>query len=545
MQPRLQLFTAQSGILSAKVVLPDNTTRHIHSTVKPEAEADLYEELKFFGDLVIFAGTGLGYHIAKKIASLPPDAACIVVDFFPDFVKRARETLFAGRGDSVFFVSSQDRDKKMQDLSAFIRRCGRVTVQTVKHPASYDINRGFYDNLLDEIIGNLPKVTSSIVSTETAKAILCYGTFFLEEEIRRALIASACKPVLFNYNALKHGIEYENELSSLIQSEKPRCIISINMKGFDGQGELIRLASRFSVPVVVWFVDDPRPILLNFRERLSKDIAVFCWEKTYLSFLRDAGFTKTEYLPLAVDPGLFSGPLPAHLATPLGFAGTAMVDMHSGKIREKFLWSDSLTPLVEKTSDALLLDPWCDVLKTIDILADSMRISLHFSDERNRVWLCAYVTHYASMKKRKAIVGSLISEGIETFGDPDGWKALLGDTIKTHPDIDYRHGLAAAYKSICVNLNITSCQMPTAVNQRVFDVPMAGSFVISDNQKDLFELFDKDELAVYESVEDLKDKVRYYLKNGQDRTKITERAAKRILGEHTYVHRIGKLLKIR
>jgi spore maturation protein CgeB len=146
------------------------------------------------------------------------------------------------------------------------------------------------------------------------------------------------------------------------------------------------------------------------------------------------------------------------------------------------------------------------------------------------------------MKKRKTIIAGLLSLGIETFGDPDGWKELFGNTIITHPNIDYRRQLASVYQSIAINLNITSCQMPTAVNQRVFDVPMAGGFVISDKQKDMDELFKPGEIAVYESVEDLQEKVRFYLDHETRRRAITERAQKRILGEHTYAHRIKKII---
>ena len=69
---------------------------------------------------------------------------------------------------------------------------------------------------------------------------------------------------------------------------------------------------------------------------------------------------------------------------------------------------------------------------------------------------------------------------------------LPGRRIKTHPDVDYRSEIAQWYRRIKINLNITSCQMPTALNQRVFDVPACGGFILNDNQTDLKELFSPD-----------------------------------------------------
>lgn len=84
--------------------------------------------------------------------------------------------------------------------------------------------------------------------------------------------------------------------------------------------------------------------------------------------------------------------------------------------------------------------------------------------------------------------------------------------------------------------------MPKTVNQRVFDVPLCGGFLLTDRQEDLLELFADDEVALYESSEDVADKARYYLANPAIRASIAARARKRILNEHTYRHRMGSML---
>jgi len=160
-------------------------------------------------------------------------------------------------------------------------------------------------------------------------------------------------------------------------------------------------------------------------------------------------------------------------------------------------------------------------------------------------WLCAYCIHTASMKKRRDIIRALIPSGIETFGDPEGWKQLFGAQIVTHPDLDYATQLRNAYRNIAVNVNSTSCQMPSAVNQRVFDIPMAGSFVVSDSQKDLSSLFTINKEAVcYGDTKELRDIVHYYIKNVSARLRIVKAAQRRISSEHTYVHRMKTVMDI-
>jgi spore maturation protein CgeB len=375
---------------------------------------------------------------------------------------------------------------------------------------------------------------------------MLYGNFFLEEEVRSALVANSIEPVLFAYNDHRFSVYYENMLMRLIQEKRPSFIISINMKGFDGNTALADITERFGVPVVVWFVDDPRPIVMHKRRSIKSNMIALSWEKSYLKFLENSGFAKAAYLPLATDPALFSPPAAAiRPSVSLGFVGTAMVDCFAEKIKEKFLWSDSLAPLVEQASDMVLSNPLYSVENSLENLAQKLSVKLPFTDEKNFTWLCTYIIHLSSMKKRKRIVSGLMDLGVETFGDPEGWKHLLGPGVKTHPNIDYRNSLCDTYRKICINVNITSCQMPSAVTQRVFDIPMAGSFVISDDQKDLRELFDvPKETIIYENLVDLREKIGYYLAHEKERAAVIAAAQEHIKNEHTYSIRIQKILQL-
>jgi Uncharacterized protein conserved in bacteria len=536
MQDSLQLFTAQNGMLSARVSLPDNSIRHIHSTVDPSIEARFFDDLTFWGDCILFAGTGIGYHLERKIKNIPTASLLVVIEYYDALIAYCKDHVFSGLSNTIVYISASTGATA---ISSLLREHTPHSLQIVKHPASFDINRKFYGPLLNRFFISKPPVRKQ------AAAIMLYGSFFLEEEVKSALIVNNIKPILFTYNDHPLSVYYEDTLSRLIQEKRPAFVISINMKGFDGNTALADITKRFGIPVVVWFVDDPRPIVMHKLNAINSNMIALSWEKSYLKFLDKSGFAKVSWLPLASDPALFLRKAPASPQVSLGFVGTAMVDAFAGKIKEKFLWSDSLIPLVEQASDNLLSDPWYSVENSLSDLAQQLSVKLPFTDDTNFTWLCTYIIHLASMKKRKHIIAGLLDQGIELFGGPEGWKHLLGPQVKTHPNIDYRHSLRDIYGKICINVNITSCQMPSAVNQRVFDIPLAGSFVLSDIQKDLRELFDvPKEAIVYENCADLKDKIHYYLAHESERRLIIAAAQARIKNEHTYSHRIKNILQL-
>ena len=115
---------------------------------------------------------------------------------------------------------------------------------------------------------------------------------------------------------------------------------------------------------------------------------------------------------------------------------------------------------------------------------------------------------------------------------------VFGNNIKTLPDIDYRRGLCSHYSLGNIHINITSCQMPSTVNQRVFDIPLCERFVISDAQSDLLELFPKDAICVANSPEEYADLAKFYLENPSAKDKIIRNAKEHVLKEHLYRKRM-------
>lgn len=80
------------------------------------------------------------------------------------------------------------------------------------------------------------------------------------------------------------------------------------------------------------------------------------------------------------------------------------------------------------------------------------------------------------------------------------------------------------------------------VNPRTFEVACCGAFQLVDERALMPELFTRDEMAVFDSMEDLLDKIAYFKARPDKRTGYATRARERVLKDHTYVRRMEQLL---
>ncbi len=315
---------------------------------------------------------------------------------------------------------------------------------------------------------------------------------------------------------------------------RPDFVLSINLSGMDEAGLFAGLFADLRVPYVTWFVDDPRTILMD-RAIYASDYAIaLTWEAAYAEYLARTGFAETHGMPLAVDPSVFNAEPADACELPPSFVGNSMIDF-SGREGERVKNHPALKAAVQEAFDAgrVTRENFGKGLEAI--LGD---ITSFDAEERRAAELYFFIE--GTRRRRHDIVSALVQDGVVARGD-DAWQQV---TPLFGPEVNYRTELPQHYRLTEVNLNITSIQMASAVNQRVFDCPAAGGFLLTDAQSSLRELFDKDEVAVYASIEECRELLRFYRTHPAARVEITRRARARILGEHTYGHRLERIAGI-
>jgi spore maturation protein CgeB len=86
-----------------------------------------------------------------------------------------------------------------------------------------------------------------------------------------------------------------------------------------------------------------------------------------------------------------------------------------------------------------------------------------------------------------------------------------------------------------------------SMNPRCYEVPLCQSLLMTDNSRpEVREVFQEDEVATFEDGIDLSDKLEYFLLgDGKDlRQKMAMKAFFKVSTQHTYTHRLNKILSI-
>jgi len=127
-----------------------------------------------------------------------------------------------------------------------------------------------------------------------------------------------------------------------------------------------------------------------------------------------------------------------------------------------------------------------------------------------------------------------------------GWASLA----PTHHEVVARRAsmdeVGRIYAGHFATLNIMNeANVLSGLNQRNFDPGLFGTAVVSDDQPDLGLCFEVGrEVLSYRSVEELDAIYDRLLRNPKEARAIGEAGRRRVLGEHTYGHRIEALAKL-
>lgn len=113
-----------------------------------------------------------------------------------------------------------------------------------------------------------------------------------------------------------------------------------------------------------------------------------------------------------------------------------------------------------------------------------------------------------------------------------------------------KEAVGEEFSKVCnsakIILNIIRRQNTPAHNMRTFEVPACGGFLLSvrtDETKKFFE--EGKEAAYFSTLDELKEKINFYLKNNELRKKIAEAGYKRLLNSgYAYTDRAKKIIEV-
>lgn len=412
------------------------------------------------------------------------------------------EALAARLPESVKFIVFEKRPELAQaaleraDFSALIQsgrlvlnvefdneRAAAATIgpaAVFRHPALFDIDMDYYYPLLRAHTRALRPGGLRVLSFMLDGAAVPYSLM----DSHAAFRALGHEVEVIDLRGFSRDQEQIDAVRKAAVSFAPDLIFTI-----DAVGLVPSLMRSLEIPIISWFFDNPFGFLKNKIcsdgapgidiELLGDNYYVFSWDRYYIPQLKELGAPHVEYLPFAANPDIFN-PIELNEEQRERFGCAVSFAGNSGAAEDNY---------------------------------------------------------------RRACVAALDGLDVHVYGDP-GWAGIQTKTIRYHGSLDNRTELPLLYNASALNLNLTASQLRTALPIRVFDVAAAGSLLISDYRVDLIDMFeDGREIICCRDMDALRETVETWLAEPEKRNQIGQAARARILQQHTFTHRIRKIIE--
>ncbi|MDR0339633.1 MAG: glycosyltransferase [Desulfovibrio sp.] len=518
--------------------------------------------------VVIGAGTGTALEVlcARMESAYGADFILAVADKELDIqaVSGVRERFSRFRG--LCWIDAADSGDALKALTAIQAKAGGIALLPLVNPAYLRLDREWCAAIRDAANASAKadfwtRARHAKFAGGKPRLLLLTSQYFLMGEI-----VAACERLGFPHSLLQVSVgafgqsEFIERLLTAVVDFKPDFAFTINHLGVDREGVLTDLLEKLRLPLASWFVDNPHLVLYRYSGLQSPWLSIFTWDTDNILSLKDRGFAEVSYLPLGTDarrftPYVTQSPPPLPGLPPdwdgrVAFVGNSMVH----KVRRKRLrpLGDELLlgferlaaefgQSDERSVAAFLADRHPGLAASFEALP-SIELQLEYE---------TMITWEATRQYRLDCVRGILPFAPLVAGD-DGWKTLLGRPGQPggdgtpawfyHSELAYYDELPRFYPHVALNFNCTSQQMKGAVNQRVFDVPAAGAFLLTDYREQVERLFEPGrEIVCYRSPEEATALAGEYLEREDERRRVAEAARRRILAEHTYEHRLRAL----
>lgn len=312
-------------------------------------------------------------------------------------------------------------------------------------------------------------------------------------------------------------------------------------KFFMSNIKLIQIS--IGIPWIIWFIDDPEGY--GFPEVCEPAWTLpFCWDREIAMEEKSRNGIPMTHLPLATDPSIF---YPEETDSELLYPGGVFVGStgHRNQVLDRVaqttpgFWNEVETIWEAYRQDfrkSLHTMAWARLAQKIN-----QPIDLIQADPLGRLWVKALV-YKAGVRKRQELVSWVLKPGGVVFGD-EGWRKAAGESLY-RGQVAYGDELQNIYSKSAFVLDIRQPQSRTGLTQRVFDAGACGVPVLTEWSPELEALFDpENELFFFKNLEEAVEMKERCLKEPNEVRKKGERARRRVLAHHTYLHRARRILE--
>lgn len=503
--------------------------------------------------LPVLLGSGLGHALRMLLDSCDGPIAIIDKEKALQEIVNPLTGLNAEEAARITLITEPDSKEALRALSLWQKQHGEIPMQPVAISFYQRLDPVYYGELRKSVTASSQfdywsRARQPRFQSEKPRLLLLASKYFLIGEIE-----GACKKLGVPYRLIMVGkdeVDGQTFVKNLLKEAidfQPDCCLTLNHMGVDQEGVLMDLLARLELPLASWFVDNPHLIIHLYNKCVSPWTTLFTWDEDNLPTLKAAGFEHVRYLPLGTDPERFkprAGKGQPQWKSRISFVGNSMLYKVGARLKAGRFPAQLLRPFnqvsrtfsesEERSVAAFLASDFPSVYA--DYLA--------LPDNEARLAYETAITWKATQIYRNSRVRMLLPFQPLIVGDT-GWKVEFRHDSPQPRYLDaisYYDQLPIFYGLSDINFNCTSKQMKGAVNQRIFDAPAAGGFVLTDWRPQMAGLFETDEMVCYHDKEEIPELVRHYLEHPVERKQITAKARKRVLAHHKWEDRLKTIL---
>ena len=117
--------------------------------------------------------------------------------------------------------------------------------------------------------------------------------------------------------------------------------------------------------------------------------------------------------------------------------------------------------------------------------------------------------------------------------------------IENMGSVDYDHEMPYVFHHSKINLNITLKSIKSGIPLRAIDIMSAGGFLLTNFQADFLDYYVPDEdFVYYTDLNDLNEKIAYYLSHEEERRQIAQNGRKKVREFHSFEQRFREIFAI-
>lgn len=322
------------------------------------------------------------------------------------------------------------------------------------------------------------------------------------------------------------------------------------------------VCERTGVNYVSWTCDNP--LISMYHESVFHDCNyIFTFDKTnYLEF-RGMGVKHIWYLPLAVDTermdALLGAPEEAgrrkaaqdpemrKYRGDVAFVGSLYERNSYDKIKNRLPeylrgYFDAVMEAQLNISGANIVEPMLttNILEQLQEYFQLEKSEGSFSDLGLIFQTTVLGFKIAEIERRRALIELSKHYRVNVYSNSDVSDLLR---IQYCGSVDYWSEMPKVFRMSKINLNFTIPNIKSGIPLRIWDVLGCGGFLLTNYQAEIPYYFKEGEdLVCFDGLEDLCEKVGYYLEHEEERKRIAWNGYRKVREKHSYIERIRTIL---